>query len=356
MKFSIIVPVYNAEKFIESTITQTLMQSFLSFELLLVDDGSEDETGRICDRYAEKYPEKLRVVHQENQGQLAARCSGIRAARGEYCLFLDADDALAEDCLSEMQALLAQYDNPDIVIYSFRYVNEDGASRPAKKLYDGEWLYQEKSELYPYFLTTTLLNNVWTKLVKREVLLRCRIDMERFKSLRCSEDRLHSMEMLTQAQTVLYTSREWYRYCLVAGSVTREYTPAAICRFNDSILYGITEDYLKKWGMNTEPWQNRLQASWSKSSLYVLDRFYYGVRPSQRGKVLAYPWLTFLPEELPVSRILENPELKASDKYLWKCIRDGSYHKMRFHFLKKSAYKAARNLKRRLFDKKESEK
>lgn len=341
MKFSIIIPVYNAELYLEQTILHTLQQKQADFEIVLVDDGSRDCSGQICDRLSQEHPGKIRVVHQENQGQLAARIHGIQAAGGEYCLFLDADDALRENCLKEMQALLEKYRNPDLVIYSFRYVNEDGTSRPAEKIKEEEWVYPEKADLYPLFFTTTLLNNVWTKLIRREVLLRCEIDVEKYKHLRCSEDRLHSMEMVTQAQSVVYTSQEWYSYRLVAGSMTRQFTPAAIDRFNDSALYEISGEYLRKWQMDTPVWRARLDAKWVDGMIYAFNRFY--MLCEDKKSVLAYDWQSFLPGSVKED-YRNNPELNAVKKELTGWILEKRKAKIDWYIWKRETRKRLKAL------------
>ncbi len=113
-KISVIVPVYNAEMYIAGCIQSILSQTFTDFELLLVNDGSKDASGRTCDAYA-KRDARLKVVHQENGGVLAARASGIRIAQGDYLYFVDADDKIAPDTLDSM----LQYADAktDIVIF-----------------------------------------------------------------------------------------------------------------------------------------------------------------------------------------------------------------------------------------------
>lgn len=91
MKFSIIVPVYNIEMYIKQCLNSVLSQTFTDYELILVDDGSDDDSGKICDEFAEQY-KCIVVIHQENKGQAQARNAGILAAKGEYILFLDGDD------------------------------------------------------------------------------------------------------------------------------------------------------------------------------------------------------------------------------------------------------------------------
>ena len=89
--FSIIIPSYKSDKFIKQCISSVLHQTFDSFEIIIIDDGSSDQTGKICLRIAAEYP-YVRYIYQEHQGAGAARNKGLRVANGEYVLFLDADD------------------------------------------------------------------------------------------------------------------------------------------------------------------------------------------------------------------------------------------------------------------------
>lgn len=344
MKFSIIIPVYNAEKYLAKTLEHTLKLNNDCFEIVLIDDGSTDNSPKLCDQYAEIYPGKVQVIHQYNQGQLAARCNGIQVACGKYCLFLDADDALQDNCLNELQRLLDKYDNPDVVIYSFLYENPDGTTRPAVKICEGEKLFTDKTELYKLFFTSTLLNNVWTKLVKREVLLRCEIDVERYKMLRCSEDRLHSMEMLTQAKHVVYTDQAWYRYRLVEDSVTRQFAPSAIDRFNDSILYGITGDYLKKWQLEFPEWKIRMDAQWANEMLYVFDLFY--TQCAEKKRIMAYDWNSFLPPEVQTNYI-KNPYINEIRKQYLTWIFEKNQSRIDFYIWKREIRKKLKAMLKR---------
>ena len=103
-KVSVIVPVYNVEKLLQRCIDSILAQTFTDFELLLIDDGSKDKSGEICDEYAAN-DDRIIVIHKDNGGVAEARNAGLRAARGELIGFVDADDWLAP----EMYAIL--YDN-----------------------------------------------------------------------------------------------------------------------------------------------------------------------------------------------------------------------------------------------------
>ena len=115
IKFSIIIPVYNVEKYLDHCLNSVLTQSFEDYEIILVNDGSTDKSGDICDQYASKY-EKIKVIHKENEGLSEARNVAIRDAKGKYIVLLDSDDWLAEDALQSADNAIKKYNNPDIVI------------------------------------------------------------------------------------------------------------------------------------------------------------------------------------------------------------------------------------------------
>lgn len=106
--FSLIVPIYNVEAYLPKCIDSVLAQTCQDYELLLVDDGSPDHSGKICDNYAANHPDKIRVIHQANGGAGAARNHGISVSTGEYILFLDGDDYLSANLLSELKKAMAK--------------------------------------------------------------------------------------------------------------------------------------------------------------------------------------------------------------------------------------------------------
>lgn len=124
---SVIIPVYKAELYLEACLDSVLAQDYPSLELLLVDDGSPDGCPAICDRYAGQYP-NIRVLHQENQGPGPARNAGIAAARGDYLLFLDADDMLDGPGAIRLLAEAALENGADITCGGFRMMREDGGA------------------------------------------------------------------------------------------------------------------------------------------------------------------------------------------------------------------------------------
>ena len=130
-QISIIVPVYNSEKYLGACIDSILAQSYRDFELILVDDGSRDSSPRICDDYAQK-DSRVKVIHKANGGVSAARNDGLDIAKGEYVTFIDSDDWVEGEYLET----LSKFGKYDIVFFSHRLIYEDG--------YNSEFIFDAK--------------------------------------------------------------------------------------------------------------------------------------------------------------------------------------------------------------------
>ena len=123
-KISVIIPVYNVAKYLHRCIDSALAQTFTDFELLLIDDGSKDNSGEICDEYARK-DNRVRVFHKENEGVSVARNIGIGHSSGTYLMFLDSDDWLESSCLDYCLKSMKD-DNLDFLQFGYARVTDDG--------------------------------------------------------------------------------------------------------------------------------------------------------------------------------------------------------------------------------------
>lgn len=210
---SIIVPVYNAEKYIRETINSILNQDFTDYELVLVNDGSKDNSLEICREYEHKYPQ-IHVFDQKNSGVSAARNKGICEARGEYIAFADADDLLEKDMLSVLYKCAIEY-NADVVSCGAGLV-EDG--KIVKEEYGTNTLkVYDTDEALRFFLIGNQVNiGVWTKLFKREL-----VDGIKFlEDKRINEDKFFIFEALMKAKSLVVYDVTKYLYCKREGSAT----------------------------------------------------------------------------------------------------------------------------------------
>lgn len=138
-KISVVVPVYNVENYLGSCLDSVLNQDFESFEIVVVNDGSTDGSLEIAKTYEARYPEKVRLISQENKGLGGARNTGIDNAKGEYIVFVDSDDTIKHDMLSSLYNEMTS-SNADIAIFGIEYVDENGKAFSRTEDFDEERL------------------------------------------------------------------------------------------------------------------------------------------------------------------------------------------------------------------------
>ena len=216
MLASIIMPVYNAQHTLCRAVESVISQTFRDWELLLVDDGSNDDSGRICDEYAQKEA-RIRVIHQKNQGVSAARQTGIEAAQGEYVIHADADDWVEPTMLEELYRQ-AKEDDADVVICDF-YSN-NGAKQTYCK--------QQPSSLVPIEILREMLQGrmfgaLWHKLIRHSLYKK--YDARFFRGINYCEDVLIWAQMLQHNELkIAYLSKAYYHYVMNPDSITHSYT------------------------------------------------------------------------------------------------------------------------------------
>lgn len=157
---SIVVPSYNAEKFLDRSIPSMLIEDILSdIEILIVDDGSKDNTGEIADLFEAKYPNTIKAVHKENGGHGSTINTGISIASGKYFCVLDADDWMDSEKFKELVFKLKKIDS-DLVLFDFNYVSEDNKILHHKKF---KSFPVNKEFLLENYITKipVLANNQW---------------------------------------------------------------------------------------------------------------------------------------------------------------------------------------------------
>lgn len=209
---TIIIPVYNVEERIDYCLESVLAQTYQNIEILLIDDGSTDNSGKICDRYTQR-DSRITVIHKKNGGVSTARNVGIVQSNGDYICFVDSDDAVKPDMIKKMLYNAIEHD-ADISCCLLEVVEINGSVRPSLKGRSG--IFSNKDIISAYFsdqFVKDLMYGPYNKLYKRNLLKDIR-----FKPYRLGEDILFVFEILLSCHTIYIGDKVGYRYLHRTGS------------------------------------------------------------------------------------------------------------------------------------------
>lgn len=230
--FSIVLPVYNVEKYLDRCVNSILKQNYDDYEIILVDDGSKDSCGQLCDEWTKK-DSRIKTIHKENAGLGYARNTGLEAAQGKYVFFLDSDDYIRPDMLYEVWKVI-QMDKAEAVFFGFERIDKNGNSVlqlrpcPEKKLYTDKMVIM--NQLLPDFIarnpytgiSRNLRISAWNCCLSGDFLKKNGL---KFVSEReyISEDVYFYIELFACLQRVSIMDNIFYCYCQNAGSLTFSY-------------------------------------------------------------------------------------------------------------------------------------
>jgi len=243
---SIIVPIYKAEKFLQKCINSIINQSERNIEILLIDDGSPDNSGAIIDEYA-KNDCRIKVIHKKNGGVASARNAGLKIATGGYITFVDSDDWIDSDFID---TLLNTKKDADIIRCKFYYEYGSGQCKiEGNNFDDGLFITQSdfKHHIFNKMLNGIEMNSIWRTLFKREILQNLLFN----ESLETAEDLIFSMEAYTNANTFLYIALPLYHYFQSPQGLTGSGLSVSTkfkCNF---FVSKALIQHLPIWGMNT---------------------------------------------------------------------------------------------------------
>ncbi len=209
---SVIVPVYKVEKYLKKCVESLQNQTYKNLEIILVDDGSPDNSPKMCDELMENDC-RIKVVHKENGGQSSARNVGLEIAKGEWIAFVDSDDYIDQDMLEKLYQAIEE-NQADMAVCSARLVNEQGHILSSSKE-SGEVKCYAESEAYDQ-LIPTLNNSVWNKLFKKELLGKLLFPVGCIHG----EDFIFLLEYLRNVRKVVIIDVQKYNYLQREGSVT----------------------------------------------------------------------------------------------------------------------------------------
>ena len=217
-KFSVIMPVYNVEKYIHKSVDSVLMQTYCDFEIILVDDGAKDSCPSICDAYAEQ-DSRIKVIHKPNGGLSDARNFGIDAAVGDYIIFLDSDDYWSSDKALEHIAEKIRQENSDVLIFFFQYLFEED-----NRIVEYNVNYQnitidrtdKSTQLTDLIKNNVFISSAWAKVIKRDLFLQHNLYFE--KGI-YSEDIEWSARLMLYANSFSVVNDNFYVYIQRESSI-----------------------------------------------------------------------------------------------------------------------------------------
>lgn len=246
---SVVIPVYNVAKYLEQCVECVLKQTFQDFEIILVDDGSTDGSGALCDEIAGR-DKRIRVIHKENEGSGPTRTRGLLEAKGEYVAFADADDYFVPTMYEELYKLGSAV-KADLVISAATsvYFDKDGnevGQNPIKcKEVHFNSLQQCREGVMELFPTTTIFDVPWNKLYRRSVAVENNLE---FRRLRRCQDAVWNLDFYACCSRVVSTSKAYYYYrentqLLVWRKFPKEYIDIQVFYFTH------LRELLSSWGM-----------------------------------------------------------------------------------------------------------
>jgi len=218
MLFSVIVPTYNSKNFIRNCLDSILAQSFKDFEIIVINDGSQDETCEILDQYAEKY-DKVKVYHFANAGVSISRQRGISLANGEYIIFADSDDSINVDLLEHVNTAITVYNKPDIIRYQANLINDSSFKNHERyNFFDSEKIeLSGMSALRAWSIPNKKYAVYWLFAFKKTLFS----NIFHFPNLRCYEDVALIPLLIAKSKKVATIDYPGYNYtCNNSESLT----------------------------------------------------------------------------------------------------------------------------------------
>ena len=277
--FTIIVPIYNVEKYLVQCVESLLMQEYDDYEIILVDDGSPDKCPIICDEYASK-DSRIRVIHKPNGGLSDARNVGLKVAQGRYITFIDSDDFWNNrNVLEGIRKVIDDNNNPDIVVSDFiKYYEHGNKFLYPSVISNPEYNGKDKIEVlkYLYFCQGDMKMSACQKFVKRELL----IDASFEKGL-IAEDIDWSLKIYPQAESICVYPKPYYCYRQQRkGSITN----TASQRSFDSLIYILDKWKVKIQDMSIPENEKELYQGYLAYQLSICMALYGTLTKHQRKK------------------------------------------------------------------------
>lgn len=251
MDVSVIIPVYNTEKYLAACIDSVLAQEQVSLEIILVDDGSTDASASICDSYAQKH-DNITVIHIQNSGPATAKNEGLKLAQGNYIALTDSDDKMEPLMLHKM--ITAGYEHDaDIICCNYKQIDENGNISHLNST-NQQYLLNHEEGLVHFFSKDKIFSQCWTKLYKRQMLVDYHIAND--AGLRTDEDFIYNIRAFIHAKTTVIVDEPLYEYTHRENSLAHAYFKKNISQYIDNRIkrVQVTKEAVKNETANVKEW------------------------------------------------------------------------------------------------------
>lgn len=230
MKISIVIPIYNTAKYLQRCVQSVIDEIVIDKEIILVDDGSTDESADICDAYVNQYS-FIKAVHISNSGPATAKNVGFEYATGTYVAFIDSDDKVYKDMFSKMLALAYQHD-ADIVCCNYIQIDEDGNISHTEYSHKNYVLNTEEG-LRRLLMKEMIYSQCWTKIYRRKMLEEYKVS--NVDGLKTDEDFIYNLYAFIHSKTVCIVDEPLYVYTHRQDSLSKDYFKKHISQFIDNM-------------------------------------------------------------------------------------------------------------------------
>lgn len=321
MKISIVMPVYNSEKYLEESINSVINQTSKNWELVIIDDGSTDRSAKICDAFAEKY-ENISVYHKHNEGQFLSRKMGIEKATGEYVGFLDSDDILDKDYVQDLTESLIVNNYPGVICFAFSRFDKNEITKQYNLpedscLYDTE---EKRKELHLQIIDGKLTGSLCSKFLSRELLLKSFNMSESVCNSRFGEDAYQSFSAIGNAQSILFVNKSYYFYRENPAGASEGFDRKDYDYFNTKYVFELLLNFLSQWGLDDIETKKKLYARNFNETIYYFLRY---LRESKSFKrkidLIKFDWQVYMLDDYN-DYISENSFVRKSYISIWQDI------------------------------------
>lgn len=333
-KLSVVVPVYNVEKYIGEMIESLQKQTLRDLQIILVDDGSPDRSGEICDEYAAK-DDRITVIHKPNGGVGAARNDGLDAATGEWIVFCDSDDWVEPDAFEKLVDA-GEKAGADVVFGDANLVYGEHIQKAY--FYDREFVMREREELDKLIAADFSraycfdpaaggpafgYGGPWNKLVRRQLLLDndIRFDL-RVKGI--FDDILYTAYIFAAAKVVAYVHVPVYNYRQLGSSITHSYK-ANLLEINDAI-FNSWQEFMEKYGKDGQ-FQKPYYANVIRRFKSTLGLYFFSEKNTKPFRAQCAELKALMETEPYRTALREVDESKLHNKYdklIWQAAKTGS--------------------------------